>query len=592
MTTVSSMKTPLRQAGSPPSAALADILARGSDCPITDDEFQRIRELIYREAGISLSEAKRALVCSRLAKRLRQLKLRSYGEYLDYLAKRDDGSERQIMVNCLTTNKTDFFREPHHFTYLRDVVFPQIQRRAERGGPRRVRIWSAGCSIGHEPYTIAVTMLEHFRGARGWDLRILASDINTQVLETAARGIYPLEHIDVLDPALKSRYFLRGNGQWDGSCQVRPEVRRLVTFRQINFMEPTWPLTTRFDVIFCRNVIIYFDLATQERLTLRFGGHLNDGGYLMLGHSEHPHWLEGPFHAVGQTVYKKLGNSPYAPDTAGEESVRPVGQRTVPAAPFRGTSPASRLRSAASAPRTAVQRAACAGEAPCNDSSVCNQCSTFVQDNGLLKSPCAKGAARPAGCRLLGGKAPRLGITSVPRRELNAGQYFASREPTEVTTFLGSCVAACLYDPQTRIAGMNHFLLPYQATDPAVSARYGVHAMELLINEIMKLGGDRRQLRAKVFGGCNVLNFSRASWNVGDRNNAFIHQFLAAEKIPIVAERCGGNSPLRVHFRTDTAQAFVKALGDPAQLIRAEEQYSREAALEISRTPSDNVTLF
>ncbi len=521
---------------------------------ITNDEFRRIRELIYSEAGISLSDSKRALVCARLAKRLRRLSLRSHSDYLDYLETRDDGSERQAMINCLTTNKTDFFRESHHFDYLSEVVFPQLVHRAERGGPRRLNIWSAGCSIGHEPYSIAITILEHFASRRGWELRILASDINTEVLKTAAQGVYPLEHIDGLDDSIRRKYFLRGTGRWGGSCQVRPEVRRLVTFRQINFMDASWPFRSRFDVIFCRNVIIYFDVPTQQRLTLRFGEHLTDGGYLMLGHSEHPHWLEGPFQSMGQTIYRRKSVS----RTDAEESWRPQ-----PAIPDR-SEPAARPK-----PEwvTRVER----------------------RDGRRESRPMATARfAKPQGVPSIARPAPH----TVDRHNIVAGEYFATVDPREITTILGSCVAACLYDPQSRIGGMNHFLLPYQVSDPTVSARYGVHAMELLINQIMKLGGDRRRLRAKVFGGCNVLRFSRSPWNVGQLNCKFIHEFLRTERIPIVAERCGGNAPLRVHFRTDTAQAFVKAFGNPERLLNEEESFSRKAASEIARPSNDNITLF
>jgi chemotaxis protein methyltransferase CheR len=455
---------------------------------ITNAEFDRIREMIYREAGISLSDSKRALVCSRLAKRLRNLNLHSHTEYLDYLATRDaDGEERQTMINCLTTNKTDFFREPHHFAFLRESIFPGIQRRAESGGPRRVRIWSAGCSIGHEPYSIAMTILDHFPSLRGWDVRILASDINTQVLETAREGIYPLEQLAPVDETTRSNYFLRGTGSQAGLCQVRPEVRRLVDFRQINFMEQRWPIRGRFDIIFCRNVIIYFDQATQRRITLRLGEQLAEHGYLILGHSEHPNWLDGLFNSAGQTVYqrKSVGGTP------------------------RNTWP----QAANSPPSLAA--ASCSAPPP---------------------------------------KAPAL-----ERRVINSGEYFAAATPTEISTGLGSCVAACLFDPQTRIGGMNHFMLP-ESSDTFGSARYGVHAMELLINAIMKLGGDRRRLQAKVFGGSNVFCFQTSVADVGGQNTRFIRQFLETEQIPIAAERLGGNQPLRVLFHPQSGRAFVKTI--------------------------------
>lgn len=496
-------------------ASLSDVTS------ITDEEFQAIRNLIYQEAGISMTEAKRALVCSRLAKRLRQLGLRSHTEYLHYLADRDpNGVERQLMINSLTTNKTDFFREPHHFEFLRQVVFPEVKRRAAIGKPRRLRIWSAGCSMGDEPYTIAMTILEHFGSRHGWDIRILASDINTDVLHTAEQGVYPLERIDFLDAKLKSRYFLRGTERWDGFCQVRPEVRRLVTFRQLNFMDEPWPIQTQFDVIFCRNVIIYFNAQTQQRLLPRFANHLTENGYLFLGHSENLHWLSQLYMPCGNTIYRR---------------------------------------------RSAL---------------------------GLAKPPdkVPAPAARPAKVEIPKARQALQTKETRRRHEIIAGEYHASREPSEISTVLGSCVAACLFDPVTRIGGMTHFMLASSTSDATVSARYGVHAMELLINEIMKLGGDRRYLQAKVFGGARVLGGRGITLDVGRRNIQFIRHFLRTEGIPLMAERLGGENPVRVHFSTDTGKALVKVLESHIRVVERETRYSRQVAAQMDK--SATVTLF
>jgi chemotaxis protein methyltransferase CheR len=483
---------------------------------ITDRDFHAIRTMLYREAGISLSDGKRALVSCRLAKRLRHLKLRGYAEYLDYLATQDpQGSERQVMINCLTTNKTDFFREPHHFAFLRTSVFPLVERQAQQGGPRRLRIWSAGCSIGHEPYSIAMTILDHFSSLRGWDIRILASDINTQVLETAQRGIFPEEQLAPVDAVTRRNYFLRGTASQTGFCQVRPEVRRLVHFRQINLMEEPWPLQTRFDIIFCRNVIIYFDAATQQRLTLRFGDQLTDSGYLILGHSEHPHWLEAQFASCGGTIYQR-------------KSARTRGAAKFPPPP-------------AAAPPT------------------------------------------PAAPK----ESPPLATHSIV-----VGEYFAAAAPTEISTGLGSCVAACLFDPETRIGGMNHFMLPGPDCDSQASARYGVHAMELLINSIMKLGGDRRRLQAKIFGGSNVLCFRNPVYDVAGNNCRFIRQFLETEKIPVAAQCLGGNQPLRVLFHPHSGRAFVKAYPHVCRGSNADGRCKNCAIKPPVPLPQGDVTLF
>ena len=490
---------------------------------IPDRDFNAIRTMIYQEAGISLSDGKRALVCSRLAKRLRHLNLRNHAEYLDYLATRDpEGAERQVMINCLTTNKTDFFREAHHFTFLRERVFPRIERAAAQGGPRRLRIWSAACSTGEEPYSAAMTILEHFGSLRGWDVHVLASDINTEVLQKAAEGVYALEQIDGLEDRIQRKYFLRGAGRRAGFCLVRPEVRRLVSFRQINFMDQRWPLKTRFDVIFCRNAIIYFDAPTQEQLLPRLVGQLTDNGYLMLGHSENLHWLADLLAPLGNTVYQRRpGICP------------PVGDDSNPAA---------------TPPRTAA----------------------------------APDAARQCG----------ITPAKTRRHEIIAGEFFAARQPTVVSTILGSCVAACLFDPAARIGGLNHFMLPCHASDLAVSARYGVHAMELLINEIMKLGGDRRRMRAKVFGGANVFRFADSPWNVGRCNAEFVRNFLETEKIPIVAERMGGEEPLRIHFVTATGKAFVKTIANSKSILERETLLVRQASEQLNHPTPDRITLF
>ena len=507
------------------NGALGNILGPHGQPRITDGEFHSIREMIYREAGISLSDAKRVLVCSRLAKRLQCLKLQSHTEYLDYLATRDpEGRERQVMINCLTTNKTDFFREPHHFTFLRETVLPALERRAQQGEPRRVRIWSAGCSIGHEPYSIATTILDHFRPLQGWDVRILASDINTQVLETARQGIFPLEQLAPVDEVTRRRYFLRGRGNAAGLCQVRPEVRRLVDFRQINFMDQHWPLQNRFDVIFCRNVIIYFDAATQRTLTLRFGEHLTDSGYLILGHSEHPHWLEGQYVSCGNTIYqRKSAEGQHSPKIWPKLLDRP----SLPAAPAVPPVP--------TAPR---------------------------------QSP------------------------SMAQHSIISGEYFAAQSPTEISTGLGSCVAACLFDPRSRIGGMNHFILPGGRADQATSARYGVHAMELLINAIMKLGGDRRRLQAKDFGGSSVLCFRNPVCDVPGENCRFIRQFLKTEGIPIAAERLGGNQSLRVLYHSHTGRAFVKAYPQACRRSPGSESCKQCALRQAIPLPQGEVTLF
>jgi chemotaxis protein methyltransferase CheR len=272
---------------------------------ITDEEFNIFRALILKEAGISLTGAKRQLVTSRLAKRLRYFGFTTFAQYHHYLKTQDPGGEeRREMINCLTTNKTDFFRENHHFAFLREQLLPEVRERALHGAPRRLRIWSAACSSGEEPYSIAATVREAWNPLLGWDVKILASDIDTDMLRKGEEGIYPLERFAGVPDAIKHRYFLRGKGEWGTSLRARPELRDLIVFRRINLIEDPWPIRTRFDAIFCRNVIIYFNRATQQRLFARLANYLKEDGYLFVGHSESLHWLSDVFVPLRGTIYR------------------------------------------------------------------------------------------------------------------------------------------------------------------------------------------------------------------------------------------------------------------------------------------------
>lgn len=272
---------------------------------IPEKEFAAFRELILRETGIYLSDGKRQLVTSRLAKRLRQLHLPSFTAYYDLVTKGDPaGQELMQMINCITTNKTDFFRENHHFEFLRNRVVAEIRERVSRGAPRKIRIWSAACSSGEEPYTIAMTVREALdNNLYGWDVRILASDIDTQILQKAGQGVYPAERFGDVPDELKQRYFLRGKGQWEGHLKARKELTDLITFRRINFVEKPWPVNAKFDVIFCRNVIIYFNRDVQSQLFDEMAKYMTPHSYLFVGHSENLHWHH-KLKSVAGTIYR------------------------------------------------------------------------------------------------------------------------------------------------------------------------------------------------------------------------------------------------------------------------------------------------
>ncbi|HYU15725.1 MAG TPA: protein-glutamate O-methyltransferase CheR, partial [Candidatus Acidoferrum sp.] len=244
-------------------------MAGGID-PLNDREFQALRVLIRQLTGIHLADGKRELVSSRLRRRVQALGMSSYGQYHDHVARGGGGpAERTALINCITTNKTDFFREPHHFVFLRRLAAKWRQRPP---AGRALRIWSAGCSTGEEPYSISIALHDLLPAGAGWDVRVLASDIDTDVLAHAREGFYRPERLADL-PRSAERYFVREN---DG-LRVVPEIRERVDFRQVNLIGE-WNLPERFDLVFCRNVVIYFDRETQERLFTRFARQLSPGG--------------------------------------------------------------------------------------------------------------------------------------------------------------------------------------------------------------------------------------------------------------------------------------------------------------------------
>ncbi|MBK6689969.1 MAG: protein-glutamate O-methyltransferase CheR [Deltaproteobacteria bacterium] len=269
---------------------------------LSDREFDWIRAEVKTRTGITLSPQKRDLVYNRLVHRLRNHGFSNFREYRKLLEE-DHGEELVEFTNALTTNVTAFFREPHHFEYLRSHVFPELKR--QHRSDRRVRIWSAGCSSGEEPYSIAMTIAENFSDAEGFDVKILATDLDTNVLAHASAGVYTEHRLSGIDEKRLSRWFMRGKGANDGQFRVRDELRDLISFKQLNLMEE-WPMRGPFDLIFCRNVIIYFDKATQRKMIDRYGDLLGPNGYLMLGHSESLSAERHEFQSLGKTMHRKV----------------------------------------------------------------------------------------------------------------------------------------------------------------------------------------------------------------------------------------------------------------------------------------------
>lgn len=260
----------------------------------TPRDFERVRTLIYKKAGISLASSKQEMVYSRVARRLRAVGMTSFEDYLDTLEGGRFKDEWEPFVNALTTNLTSFFREEHHFPVLAEYV---------KGLKGPLEIWCSASSTGEEPYSIAITLCEAF-GTLEPPARIVATDIDTNVLATAEAGVYSLDKLDKMSAERKRRYFLRGKGKNSGLVQVRPELRSMITFRQLNLLADSWPIRNGFDAVFCRNVMIYFDKATQAKILSRFSGLMKPDALLFAGHSENFHYASNIFKLRGKTVYQ------------------------------------------------------------------------------------------------------------------------------------------------------------------------------------------------------------------------------------------------------------------------------------------------
>jgi chemotaxis protein methyltransferase CheR len=510
---------------------------------MTLPQLARLAKVVYRKTGIVLDDSKRALASGRIAKRLRALGLRDFGAYIDLVEREADGPELQALVNVITTNKTSFFREDHHFDILREQL--ALRAAAARQSPalRRLRIWSAGCSTGEEPYSIAMTVAEVLgRELSSWNVEIVATDIDTDVMAFAAAAVYgPERTVGLPDRARPHFDVVNAGGR--SALRVAAHVRDLVSFTQLNFVEEQWPLRGTFDHVFCRNVTIYFDRPTQARLYPRLAAMLAPEGLLFAGHSENLSFCPEVFQLVGQTVYARTN-----------------GRASAPALPSAETGPA--LANLLAPSRAVATRS----------------------------EPRMRPPPEPRTVRSI---APRPWPRTLTEKSLVAGEVHASREPLLIKTTLGSCISVCMHDPIKKLGGMNHFMLP-SAKNREGSALFGIQAMETLINALLKLGADRSRLVAKIAGGCTVVQCAPGGTTVSERNLAFIDEFLETEGFPVVGRRVRGLQGLELRFRTDTGEAFVRALdeGLASRIAREDEQYAQKIVQAAPQAHAEDITWF
>jgi len=272
---------------------------------IATEDYDFIRKLVYEQSRINLGPDKMELVRSRVQKRLRALGLDDFESYCRLLDSPAGGEELTSLLDVISTNVTEFFREWQHFEFLRDRVLPAWQSQPKRNPREPFRIWSAACSSGQEPYSMAMLLAEFFRDKPSRDWRVMATDISTRILAKAEEAVYPGDRIKLPEQQWLRAYFQKGVGNWEGCFRIKPELRERVTLRHLNLFEWPYPFTEKFEVIFCRNVMIYFDRQTQEQLVPRLAAQLVPGGYLMVGHSESLVGIAHHLKSVSPSVYQK-----------------------------------------------------------------------------------------------------------------------------------------------------------------------------------------------------------------------------------------------------------------------------------------------
>ena len=276
------------------------VLEKQREFLYTREDFDFLRKISNEHSGILVPDDKFDMFYSRLSKRVRMHGLTDFKQYCQFLKNNKD-QEFTEFINAVTTNLTSFFREKHHFEYLENTVLPGVLKK--NSTTKTIKVWSAGCSTGEEPYSLAMTLLENVPA--DWDITILATDLDTNVLETAAKGVYTKDRVDGLSNDVLKRWFKRGTGNNENKVKISQECQAIIKFKQLNLMKE-WPFKSYFDFIFCRNVLIYFNKETKEDLAQRYGSLLTSGSYLFIGHSESLHQLDTDFDLIGNTIYKKI----------------------------------------------------------------------------------------------------------------------------------------------------------------------------------------------------------------------------------------------------------------------------------------------
>lgn len=272
---------------------------------LSQEDFDKLSRFIYKESGIKMPPVKRVMLQSRLQKRLRELEMSNFKEYCEYVFSKDGLNNEIIhMLDVVSTNKTDFFREPVHFDYLLSNVLPEFVQ--QKSASKTIKVWSAGCSSGEEPYTISIVMAEFAERNPGFDFSIIGTDISTQILQKAIDAVYKEDRVAIIPLELKKKYLLKSKDRLNPTVKISQNLRRKVRFGRLNFMDNQYDVPETFDVVFCRNVLIYFDRETQEKVIQKLCTKLRNGGYFFLGHSESIMNMDVPLRQIKPTIFQKI----------------------------------------------------------------------------------------------------------------------------------------------------------------------------------------------------------------------------------------------------------------------------------------------
>jgi chemotaxis protein methyltransferase CheR len=295
---------------------------------ISDREFSLYRKLIYGKAGICLSPTKKAFLEARLARRVRELGMDSFHAYYQYVTEDQNGNELAQLLDRISTNETHFFREPRQFEFLEQQIFPDWKAQGDSGlRPRRIRVWSAGCSTGEEPYSLAMILLDHFPGGSGWEIEIIATDLSSRALNSARKAVWSIAKAKEIPQSYLKRFMLKGTGSQQAYMKAGAEIQAIVRFQQLNLNDDHYAVPEPFDLIFCRNVLIYFDAASRARVVYRLVNRLAPGGFLLVGHAESLNGVSDRIRHVRPTIYVQCSVKSFAanhaPGQAGATSTIP-----------------------------------------------------------------------------------------------------------------------------------------------------------------------------------------------------------------------------------------------------------------------------